>query len=598
MKKRQKRVTLLLASLLVGGFLVTGCTNSDYDFDEIDATMGFGGDGLELPASSTMDIPLKDVLDLEENGSVKLDDDGNYLFQLTGSGSSVANPKIEPILLEGQSFNANIPLSFGGASNAKATRSLKASTTSDYQYVQQMFEYYGTDKSVKRLTKATINPENPMTIILTLSFSGFSANSKITKALLALPGYLVLNSDNVTSNGNGSNLQVVGSQIVIEDISTSRNLQLTLMPKELNFSNYDKTLGEITIAADGKIDMDGYFGLNLEGLSGTPSSRMSINVNVSVNDIKLKSATGIFDPEVNFGTLGEVDVTGVPDFLSDDNVVADLANPQILLTINNEMDAAATVKATVTATKSGQTPTTVQLPEMQIHKNSVSPTTQICICREKTLELVNQYGEANVYAVSNLSTLINKIPDHVSIGNVEARADQSQEATIVFGKEYQITPSYEVYAPLAFGKDAVIEYSDNFDGWNDDIDELDLAEGTYVSLTADAVNKVPATLVMEATPLGVNGRDISDLLDVNIKQGTVAPSLDGETPVTSPVEVEIREKVKGGFQQLDGLSYKVLGKATHEGTTVEGIPLNANKHTLKLNNIKVKLVGKVIKDFN
>ena len=94
MKRKQKRVTLLLASLLVGGFLVTGCTNSDYDFNEIDATMGFGGDGLELPASSTMDIPLKDVLDLEENGSVKLDDEGNYLFQLTGSGSSEANPKI------------------------------------------------------------------------------------------------------------------------------------------------------------------------------------------------------------------------------------------------------------------------------------------------------------------------------------------------------------------------------------------------------------------------------------------------------------------------------------------------------------------------
>ena len=33
MKRKQKRVTLLLASLLVGGFLVTGCTNSDYDFN-------------------------------------------------------------------------------------------------------------------------------------------------------------------------------------------------------------------------------------------------------------------------------------------------------------------------------------------------------------------------------------------------------------------------------------------------------------------------------------------------------------------------------------------------------------------------------------
>ena len=592
MKRKQKRVTLLLASLLVGGFLVTGCTNSDYDFNEIDATMGFGGDGLELPASSTMDIPLKDVLDLEENGSVKLDDEGNYLFQLTGSGSSEANPKIEPIRLEGRSYNANIPISL--SASAKATRSLTASSVIP-EVKEKMFEYHGVDKSVKSLTKANMKP---VTMKLTLGFSGISSViSKIKKATLTLPGYLSLKR--VVRDGNDMPIPT-SPRIDIADISTSRDMVLTITSNELLFSEQD-AYGTLSIAEDGKIDMDGYFGLKIDDfeLTGTPSTaNMSIAAKVEVENIELTSATGVFDPEVNFGTLGEVDVTGVPDFLSDDNVVADLANPQILLTINNEMNVAATVKATVTATKSGQTTATVQLPEMYIEKNSVSPTTQICICREKTPELTAQYGEKNVYAVSNLSTLINKIPDHVSIGNVEARADQSQEATVEFGKPYHITPSYEVYAPLAFGKDAVIEYSDQFDGWNDDIDDLELSENTYVRLTADAISKVPAALILEATPLGVGGADISNLIEVNIKKGEVSAATDGETAVTSPLEVEIREKVKGGLKQLDGLSYKVQGKATHNGTTVEGITLNANKHTLKLNNIKVKLVGKIIGDFN
>ena len=592
MKRKQKRVTLLLASLLVGGFLVTGCTNSDYDFNEIDATMGFGGDGLELPASSTMDIPLKDVLDLEENGSVKLDDEGNYLFQLTGSGSSEANPKIEPIRLEGRSYNANIPISL--SASAKATRSLTASSVIP-EVKEKMFEYHGVDKSVKSLTKANMKP---VTMKLTLGFSGISSViSKIKKATLTLPGYLSLSR--VVGDGNDMPIPT-SSRIDIADISTSRDMVLTITSNELLFSEQD-AYGTLSIAEDGKIDMDGYFGLKIDDfeLTGTPSTaNMSIAAKVEVENIELTSATGVFDPEVNFGTLGEVDVTGVPDFLSDDNVVADLANPQILLTINNEMNVAATVKATVTATKSGQTTATVQLPEMYIEKNSVSPTTQICICREKTPELTAQYGEKNVYAVSNLSTLINKIPDHVSIGNVEARADQSKEATVEFGKPYHITPSYEVYAPLAFGKDAVIEYSDQFDGWNDDIEDLELSENTYVRLTADAISKVPAALILEATPLGVGGADISNLIEVNIKKGEVSASTDGETAVTSPLEVEIREKVKGGLKQLDGLSYKIQGKATHNGTTVEGITLNANKHTLKLNNIKVKLVGKIIGDFN
>lgn len=39
MKKKQMKASLLLVSLLTAGFLVTGCTNDDYDFDQIDATM-------------------------------------------------------------------------------------------------------------------------------------------------------------------------------------------------------------------------------------------------------------------------------------------------------------------------------------------------------------------------------------------------------------------------------------------------------------------------------------------------------------------------------------------------------------------------------
>ena len=73
MKKRQIGTAVLLASLTANGFLMTGCTNSDYDFNNVDKTMGFGGD-LTLPTSSTMNIPLKDILKLKEDGCVSKED--------------------------------------------------------------------------------------------------------------------------------------------------------------------------------------------------------------------------------------------------------------------------------------------------------------------------------------------------------------------------------------------------------------------------------------------------------------------------------------------------------------------------------------------
>ena len=592
MKKKQMKASLLLASLLTLGFSVTGCTNDDYDFDQIDATMGFGSGELEIPASSTMNIPLSDILELEEGGSVKIAPNGDYLFQLTGSDASSASPMISPIVLRGNSYSNTLTLNANSA--AKCTRAA-GSHLSFVSPKELMFKYNGTDAAVKSLKSAEVAGEIELKINLTLGGLS-SAITNINKVTLTLPGYLQISR--VEGNGNG-NPMVNGSKITVENVSTSSNLQLTIKAKKLDFEKQD-AYGKVVIGNNGSIKMDGYFDLGIEAnVTRVPTSALTIDANVNVNNITLKSATGIFDPEINISSLGDVSVTGVPNFLSEDGVRADLDNPQIILSIKNDMDAAAKVTAKVISTKNGQNLATVQLPEMNIYKTTVAPVTKICICRHKTAELTAQYGAANVYEVSNLATLINQhIPDHVQITDVETKADLSQEMTIEFGRNYNVVPSYEIYAPLAFAEDAVIEYADDFDGWNDDLDDLELSEGTYVRLTADAQNLVPATLIVEATPLGLEGTDISNLIEVNVKKGTVKASADGVTAVNSPLEIELREKVKGGLQKLDGLSYKVKGKASHDGTTVTGINLNSEKHTLKLENIKVKLVGKVIGNFN
>ena len=592
MKKKQMKASLLLASLLTLGFSVTGCTNDDYDFDQIDATMGFGSGELEIPASSTMNIPLSDILELEEGGSVKIAANGDYLFQLTGSDASSASPMISPIVLRGNSYSNTLTLNANSA--AKGTRA--AGTHLSFVFPKElMFKYNGTDAAVKSLKSAEVAGEIELKINLTLGGLS-SAITNINKVTLTLPGYLQISR--VEGNGNG-NPMVNGSKITVENVSTSSNLQLTIKAKKLDFEKQD-VYGRVAISNNGSIQMDGYFDLGIEAdVTRVPTSALTIGAYVNVNDITLKSATGIFDPEINISSLGDVTVTGVPDFLSEDGVRADLENPQIILSIHNDMDAAAKVSAKVISTKNGQNLATVQLPEMNICKTTVAPVTKICICRHNTEELTRQYGAANVYEVSNLATLINQhIPDHVQITDVKTKADLSQEMTIEFGRNYNVVPSYEIYAPLAFAKNAVIEYADDFDGWNDDLDDLELSEGTYVRLTADAQNLVPATLIVEATPLGLEGTDISNLIEVNVKKGTVKASADGVTAVNSPLEIELREKVKGGLQKLDGLSYKVKGKASHDGTTVTGINLNSKKHTLKLENIKVKLVGKVIGNFN
>lgn len=587
---------LLPSALLVAGFLtLTGCTNNDYDLNNVDATMGFGSKSLVIPNSSTKDIQLKDVLDLKEGGCVVTDAAGNYLFQLAGGDVEAAYPNISPIILDVTNvFDGDISLSNAASTGAKARRAPGSSLHLASPKVM-MFEYHGNDRAVKSLNEAKINEnENGTEISIRLDFSNIStAVSNIESATLTLPAYLSISQVNGNSNGVPTHN---GSKVTITNISTARPLELSLKTQKLDFTNNQNDHGRLSIN-NGAIDLTGYFSIAMQcNVTGAMPDNPTIKAKIGVADrtITMNSATGIFDPKINLNSLGEVDVTGLPDFLDDDDVVADLDNPQILLTVNNDMDVAATVSATVISTKEGRELARVTLPEMSVAKNGLS---KICICRQKTSELTQQYGEANVYAVSNLSTLINRIPDHIKIVDVNAHA-KPEVATIVFGKEYHVKPSYEVNAPLAFGEKANIVYEDSFTGWNDDIDKLDLAEGTYIEVTANVENKVPAYLTVKAYPVDAQGNKIEDKLLIEIPD-EVAASTDGTTAVTTPITMKITPKVKNSLKQLDGLVFRLEGSAkSANGNKVTGISLNEREHTLKLNDIKVKIVGKIIGDFN
>ena len=586
---------LLPSALLVAGFLtLTGCTNNDYDLNNVDATMGFGSESLVIPNSSTKDIQLKDVLDLKEGGCVVTDAAGNYLFQLAGGDVEAAKPNISPIILDVTNvFDGIISLSSTASTGAKARRAPGSSLHIASPKVM-MFEYHGNDRAVKSLNEAEIDETTTNNnISIKLDFSNIStAVSNIESATLTLPAYLSISQ--VNSKGNGVPT-LNGSKVTVTGISTARPLELILKTQKLDFNNQNDH-GSLSIN-NGAIDLTGYFSIALQcNVTGAMPDNPTIKAKIGVADrtITMRSATGIFDPTINLSSLGEVDVTGLPDFLDDDDVVADLDNPQILLTVNNNMDVAATVSATVISTKEGRELARVTLPEMSVAKNGLS---KICICRQKTSELTQQYGEANVYAVSNLSTLINRIPDHIKIVDVNAHA-KAEVATIVFGEKYQVKPSYKVNAPLAFGENANIVYEDSFTGWNDDIDELDLAEGTYIEVTANVENKVPAYLTVKAYPVDAQGNKIEDKLLIEIPD-EVAASTDGTTAVTTPITMKITPKVKNSLKQLDGLVFRLEGSAkSANGNKVTGITLNEKEHTLKLNDIKVKIVGKIIGDFN
>lgn len=589
MKTKHLKIRLFSSLIVMGSLLVTGCSDSDYDFNNIDATIGIGGDGLELPASNTDNIKLSEVLDLEENGSVVADASTgfDYVFRQQGNDVEAAHPFINSITVaRRQSSSSNITLSFN--SSARNSRASRAAVMLHGEGDVFEFSYEGNKpQEVEELTAAEVSS----TINLKVSFQNLASMvEKFDKITLTFPSYMKLAVDRKMVEGN---------TITLNHVSTLEDLEKKIDIVGLDFTKKDE-LGELKIAKTNlgeKIQLTGKVHMAVETSNYSFSSgisSVSMKNNLSMSDIKITGATGKFNPTINLNTLGNVHISGIPDFLKDGNVVVDLYNPQIYLTLNSNLGIEGFAGGTLKSLKDGKEIASVEVPEFAVKANG---TTHVVICRNAAATEAG--SDVEKVEVPNLSNLVKTMPDEITF-QANARANNQKVGTFKLGyHDYEVAPSYSIDSPIAFAENACIEYSDDLDGWNDDIKDLNMADGAYVQLSAQVTSCVPAYLNVKATPVDVYGREISkDELEVEIT-GEIKASADGTTPATSPLSVKILQKKADAFKKLDGLKVVVSGKAKGEGgNAVTGVVLNAEKHTLKLNDIKIKLVGKVIGDFN
>lgn len=538
---------------------------------------------------STEIIPLKDVLELEANGSVVEDEvSGDYVFRQSGADVAPVHPFIDKITVaEQNSVSNDLELTFSSASGSRrrsATRAGGQSVVADGWI--QAFTYEGNKpEEVVDLYEAEVSSK----VTLDIDFSDVkSVVSKFDQIEVDMPAFMTIN--NVKCGGYA--FEQSGSKLTLKNVYTSSNMTITADITSLNFKEKDTSYGSLSISG-GKVKMEGKVHVTAVASSfnsgaGTTGRKISSVMNMS--KFVVNAAMGKFNPEIALSDLGNIKVSGIPDFLQGGNVVVDLYNPQIKLTVTSDMDVPGTLNGVIKSFKNGQLLATVNVDNIPIDANKTST---ICICRRS--EGVS--GFDHVLTNPNLSKLIETIPDNITF-SANASADQTNNYRFELGHNYTVQPAYSVDAPIAFGENASIEYRDTLDGWNDNIKDFELAEGAYVNMDASIKSCVPAYMTVSAVPVDVNGNAISvDELSVEVT-GSVEASKDGVSETTSPVNIKVSQMKKGAMKKLDGIVFVVAGKASDGNNAVTGITLNANRHTLKVEQLKIKLVGKLIGNFN
>lgn len=585
-----RKCRLLPAMTLLGGLALASCVNSDYDFNEVDATMGFGGEGLELPCSSTDTIKLADVLDLGDDDCVKVRPNGDYVFEQVGDNVEPAQPEIAPIsVTQRQSVSYDIDINVEPATrSAGDARAVTVVLSADGD--MQSFEYDG-DKPAEVVGLDYAETDANLSFSLHFPAGLSSVVASLDEISIQMPSFMELSdvSANIGADGSWS---IDGSRIVFSNITTSRDLTVSARVSRLRFGVSDE-LGSLGIEGD-KIVLDGRVHVSMNSVatvSGGSIEGLTASSDFAIDDMQITSVTGRFDPEIDLDNLGDVEITGVPDFLTDGNVRVDLYNPQILLTLNSDLNMGGFVGGTLTSWKDGQPIASVTVPEMAVRAGGM---TEMCICRNG--EGIEGYDVVQV--VPELSTLIETIPDRITFEGT-ARADRNQTCEFELGHRYTVQPAYRVEAPIAFAENAQIVYKDTIDEWHEDIEDFELSDNSYITFTANIENRVPAYLTLSAYAIDVDGQRMGDdEIKVEVSN-TVIASADGETSSETPLTIRVSQNDGRALSRLDGLVFDVTASASDGGANpVEGMTLNSEKHFLIARDIKIKLVGTLIGDFN
>lgn len=581
---------MLSAAFVAGLGTLAGCTDSDFDLSQVDMTVGLGNGELSLPVSSTDTILLSDVLKLNDSKTVVEQENGDYYFQQEGEVVNPTSVSIQPVtVMKSVSSSADLNISLADYLTSVNTR---AAINLQQEAKVQTFSYQGTmPEEVVELKNAQVS--NHLTLSVNFSEALRAYVPSIDELTLELPAYMTL-SDIRTS----ATCTQQGSKLVLSQVSTAQPLQIAFSISALDFTQKATELGKLEVA-DGKVNLEASIrmGVTIRDINltvtGQDPTRCAISTSLSMGDaVKLTQVSGRFDPVINLSNLGSAAITGIPDFLTNDGVVIDLANPQILVDIESDLTVAGIVDGQLTATKDGVVTATVNIPSMQVQ---AATTSRFCICRDRAATVA---PGRELIEVPSLSTLLNPIPDRISF-SANAAADSHQAYSFELGKEYTLTPSYEIVAPIAFGSNARIVYTERFDEFNDDIEDFDVAEGTYLLMTADLENRIPAYLNVEAVAIDIHGKEMPESLVKVEVTGEVKASPDGVNSTTSAIQVKLTPQ-KGALKTFDGMKLTVSGAAqsSQGDATVVGKTLNAKKHSLVAKNIQIKLVGKAIADLN
>ncbi|MBR6699791.1 MAG: hypothetical protein IKL71_07240 [Bacteroidaceae bacterium] len=649
---------LYLALWAVVSCMFVSCMDDKYDLDDVDLTLGTSSD-LTLPSSSTGEILLKNIMDLEEDGVVQSVDGEYYLVE--DGNADVPSVTIDPISIQRPVLNEistdiEVDEFTSGArtANAAGGRFIQIvpgveidATPYRYTIKPEDEAHYDINESSGLIAKEVVSLESVRfvdntTLDATIKIVFDKEHKFINKVhldnlKLSIPkGLHVAHAEFVhwtdinateretvsavkTDNENGVIYLTETDESTIVDEDHVIDIFITFDRAVVGNEGFTFENNEVLLK--GQFDIDGTFRLeptdfNLDELTYEQKQAVIRDRNFDAirpkhitftgnaefdNDILVNSFAGVVKTEV--GDIAPIELNDMPDFLNEPDVCLDLQNPAFFVKVKNTMPSDAKTSIVLRSVYEDGTETVeIRTEELNIPKEkevvfclACDPDNAVVPKAAKDGEIDYTQYEKIGVKVENLGDLLKKLPKEIQVEVADVTIDTDNMPTP--------TAAPETYD---FGVDykvyTPLEFADEFklvyQGTEEGIGE-DLTDVDKLDTKAMRIDATAITNFPLNLTLSVDALDCYDnslKRDVIDVDDIVISAHKGEEGYSEqPITLTISPKQGHSISELLQRLDKFQYRAVAEA---DGYGKLKEDSYLKLANIKITLVGGVSYDAN
>lgn len=591
--------------------LFYACTDSHYDLDQVDSTIGVGGDDFALLGNNTTEeIPLEDIFEITESRFVHIGDNGDYVLTGTNTVPFNMSMSMDPITIPSATTREkeiSIDLSdFSNSENAKPRRAVKKELTVERTLASVEYESTDIPDMIDELDY--LHTEASMRMKVEFNDNVLKVFKKMALIKIQLPKFIDVGD--ITFDGKplqvDSNNCVTLTDVVPPSIGYST---VTMTVKGLDLSKGDQhnyiafergkrlyAKGDMTVRVTVKLEDINIFFLQSPYI-------FSAKCTASMSDTKITGLDGVFDITYERDMMGKLIINSYPEFLLDPDVRLRLYDPHIDLVYENDLPFDGIVSGHLVATdRYGNHFADIPVPPFKMKGRGQGVVSIRRVPAPST-------EDSTIVAIDNIMDIVNILPCKVELWDVKIKNASRERSSVKLGYDYQTNSHYMLHNNLSLAAGGQVVKNDTIKELHDWVKDLHFKETVvdgkkgidgYVQMDADVESKIPAYITITAFGIDHNGDSIStDRLNFTVNR-VVPASIDGVTPAKCHLSIVGRASDNDVFKLLDQIKFHMIGSANDENgqNPVEGIPINAYYQTVKLSNVTIKKHGKIVGNFN